>query len=205
MVAGSMIRQPSGQTASGGRIRLRPEPWPPSTSRQHHHTAAAGRYNLADTATVTLVVHPLVGSVLPVVRGVRCSDGRRYLDLQHPAGHVFRLPIEYTDQATPSVPTALPFGEVRVSVAGLLKLVSAVAAAQSTGQKLDEDGCQGGTGRRSAEQTPRSSATPSSGEHSAGHPHADDVAGGKRRDLGRGGDVGPQVVVPTSSEKGGCR
>ena len=140
--------------------------------------------------------------MLPVVRAVRCSNGRRYLDLQHPAGHVFRLPIEYTDQATPSVRA---FAEVRVSVAGLLKLVSAVAAARSTKQKLDEDGERGGTGNCSAEQTLRSGAAVSGGEHSPGHPYAGDVAGCEQRDPGRGGDVGPQVVVPTSSEKGGSR
>ena len=136
-----------------------------------------------------------------MVRGVRFSDGRRYLDLRHPAGHVFRLPVEYTDQATPSAFAGPSFGEVRVSVAGLLKLAAAVAAAQSSEQKLDGDE-NPGRSESYPEQTSRPSPTLSTGEQFAGQPHVVALDRGERRDLGRGGDNGPQVVVPGGTQQG---
>ena len=100
----------------------------PLPSRQHQDTAT-GPPPLSEQVTVTLPIHPLKGVELPVARFIRSQDGRRYVDVEHPAGRYMRLPLEWTDRSPPLVPPSVGGRDVRLSVPALLKLAQAVQAA----------------------------------------------------------------------------
>lgn len=152
--------------------------------------------------TVTLAVHPLAGRILAVVRWIRSRDGRRYVDMRHPAGHVFRLPLDYTDRALPVCGAAR---ESRVSVVGLLRMAAAVSTAQRAcaGQKLDECGGQERS-RSRPEHTLSYHVDGSTGNHGKRLPGAGAVAAGQQPDPGCAGDAGPPAVA-AGSEHGGKR
>ena len=81
---------------------------------------------VAESVTITLPVHPLVGQSLPLVREVYDRDRRRFLDVEHPRGWILRVPAEWTDRGPPSVGPSAP---IRGSVRGLRCLADQVAAA----------------------------------------------------------------------------
>lgn len=147
---------------------------------------------------MTLRVHPLVGRALPVVRWFWSGDGQRHVDLRHPDGHVFRLPIDHTDRGAPA-PRVTDF-EARASVAGLLKLAAAVAAAtEDLERKLDGGDGRSGTGR--PEQTLRYRVACVLADRSA--EDAASCSTAEQRASRRGGNAGPQALVPGSQERGG--
>jgi hypothetical protein len=94
-----------------------------------HQDTATGPLPLSERVTITLPVHPLKGVALPVYRFIRSQDGRRYVDVEHPAGRYMRLPLEWTDRAPPFVPPSIDGRAARLSVAALLELASAVHVA----------------------------------------------------------------------------
>ena len=149
-------------------------------------------------------VHPLAGSLLPVVRWVRSSDGRRYVDVRHTDGHVLRLPVDFTDQALPGRADAGAAGDVRVSVVGLLQLAAAVAARESAEQKLDECGARERSGTH-PEQMHRYRAEHSGERDPLRDGHAGADAGGDPGGAERTGDAGPQALVRARPEPGGSR
>jgi hypothetical protein len=170
------------------------------SSRQRRYTAPGDQRESAETVTVTLPVHPLAGNVLPVIRWFRSGDDQRYVDVRHPDGHVFRLPLDHTDRGAP-VPAVTALRSAHASVAGLLKLAAAVAAAQAAERKLDGDAGRSGTGSR-PEQTLRYRLACAPAQCSA----EDTASGGtaEQRVPGRRGDADPQALVPGSQEREGC-
>ena len=58
---------------------MRPQHWDPIQQ------TAPLAVSLSDCVTVTLPIHPLLGTRLPVVPMIR-SRGRRYVDAEHPGG-----------------------------------------------------------------------------------------------------------------------
>jgi hypothetical protein len=112
----------------------------PSAPERHvPHREPSGRYQdtatgpppLSERVTITLPVHPLKGVALPVYRFIRSQDGRRYVDVEHPAGQYMRLPLEWTDRAPPLVPPSVDGRAACLSVPALLELASAVQVALS--------------------------------------------------------------------------
>ena len=163
--------------------------------------------------TVTLPVHPLAGHALAVVRSVRTSDGRRYVDLQHRDGHVFRLPEDYTDRAAPAVVAGLARRGLRATVQDLLRVAAAVDAAKvNESVKLDK-----WSGRARTFREPEGGIGKDAGSNNdggwdrspAGLAAVDRAAGvevrPERRSAGRAGERGSQAVVPRGPEQGGCR
>jgi hypothetical protein len=162
---------------------------------------------------VTLPVHPLAGHVLAVVRSVRCSDGRRYVDLQHPDGHVFRLPEGYTDRGAPTVATGVAGHGLRAMVQDLLRVAAAVGAAKANeGVKLDKSDGRERTWREPEGGTGNSAGPNNEGgwdRSPAGLAAVDGAAGvevrPERRCAGRAGEPGSQALVPGGTEQGGRR
>jgi hypothetical protein len=64
-----------------------------------------------------------------LVRLVRVREGEGYVDVEHPDGGPFRVPLGWTDRAAPWVVSQLDGHDVRLSVTGLQKLAMAVEAA----------------------------------------------------------------------------
>jgi Family of unknown function (DUF5372) len=182
--------------------------------RRPSRTASTTRVDPAETVTVTLPVHPLAGHALPVVRSVRCSDGRRYVDLEHPDGHVFRLPEGYTDRAAPTVATGVAERGLRAAVEDLLRVAAAVGAAKvNEGTvKLDKSG-----GRERTWCEPEGGIGNNTGPNNdggwdrspAGSAAVDRAAGVEvrleRQCAGRAGEHGSQALVPGGAEQGGRR
>ncbi|QSQ27272.1 hypothetical protein JY651_21185 [Pyxidicoccus parkwayensis] len=63
---------------------------------------------------------------LVVMRIVRSQSGQQYVDVEHPQGGFIRLPLEWTDRRTPTVPAVSGGRQVRLSAPALLKLAEAV-------------------------------------------------------------------------------
>jgi len=110
-------RQPTA--ASAGHSTDRP-------SRRSSPQTTPLQSEVAESVTITLPVHPLVGQSLPLVREVYDRDRRRFLDVEHPRGWILRVPAEWTDRGPPSVGPSAP---IRGSVRGLRCLADQVAAA----------------------------------------------------------------------------
>jgi hypothetical protein len=162
---------------------------------------------------VTLPVHPLAGHVVAVVRSVRCGNGRRYVDLQHPDGHVFRLPEGYTDRAAPAIAAGVAGRGLRATVQDLLRVAAAVGAAKvNEGVKLDKS-----NGRERTWGEPEGGIGKNAGPNNdggrdrspAGLAAVDRAAGvevrRERRSAGRAGEHGSQALVPGGAEQGGRR
>ena len=81
--------------------------------------------------TVTLAVHPLKGAQLPILAWIRRQDGRRYVEVEHPGGWNFWLPLEWTNFSIQTEPYCIHGQEVRLSPSGLIKLAAAICAAKS--------------------------------------------------------------------------
>jgi hypothetical protein len=64
-----------------------------------------------------------------LVRLVRVREGEGYVDVEHPDGGPFRVPLEWTDRAAPWVVLQINGRDVRLAVAGLQRLAMAVEAA----------------------------------------------------------------------------
>lgn len=163
--------------------------------------------------TVTLPVHPLAGHVLAVVRSVRSSDGRRYVDLQHPDGHVFRLPEGYTDRVGPAVAAGVAGRGLRATVQDLLRVAAAVGAAEvDESVKLDKS-----AGRERTWREPEGGIGKNAGRNSdggwdrspAGLAAVDRAASvevrPERRCVGGAGEHGSQALVPGGAGQGGHR
>ena len=163
--------------------------------------------------TVTLPVHPLAGHALAVVRFVRTSDGRRYVDLQHPDGHVFRLPEDYTDRAAPAVAASLAGRGLRATVQNLLRVAAAVGVAKmSESVKLDKSAGRERTWREPGGGIGKHAGPNNDGgwDRSPAVLAAVDRAAGaevrpERRSAGRAGEHGSQALVPGGPEQGGDR
>lgn len=164
--------------------------------------------------TVALPVHPLVGHVLAVVRSFRSRDGRRYVDLQHPDGHVFRLPETYTDRAAPTVTAGMAERGLRAAVQDLLRLAAAVEAAKVNDgtAKLDRSGSRGRTGSQPEQRTGDDPGSNNDGGWDgspAGLAAVDRAAGvedrPERQCAGRAGEHGSQALAPRGPEQGGRR
>lgn len=97
----------------------------PFTSRRRQQTAPQGASS-SEWVLITFPVHPLRGMRLAVMRAVRSQGGQQYVDVQHPRGGFIRLPLEWTDRRTPTVPTVSGGRQVRLSAPALLKLAEAV-------------------------------------------------------------------------------
>jgi hypothetical protein len=159
-----------------------------------HQDTATGPPPLSERVTITLPVHPLKGVELPVARFLRSQDGRRYVDVEHPAGQYMRLPLEWTDRAPPLVPPSVEGRAARLCVPALLELASAVQVALSGHQSSSAaplaDG--GPTLRHAAVSIPEdrpAMGSPAPGSKTAtaqqvGHPAAQ---GALRPRRGRGG------------------
>ena len=189
-------------------------PFRPKPSRRTIKTASETRGDRDQTVTVTLPVHPLAGHALAVVRSVRCRDGRRYVDLRHPDGHVFRLPEGYTDRAAPTLAAGLAARGLRAWVQDLLRLAAAVDAAEVNEGTLKLDKSEGQERTWShPEQTTRCRAGPDNDSQSdrspAGHAPIDGAAGVEEpsdgRRIGGAGEPGFQALVPGGTEQGGRR
>jgi hypothetical protein len=64
-----------------------------------------------------------------LVRLVRVREGEGYVDVEHPDGAPFRVPLGWTDRAAPWVVAQIDWRDVRLSVTGLQQLAMAVEAA----------------------------------------------------------------------------
>lgn len=159
----------------------------------HRHTAT-GPPPLVERVTVTLPIHPLKGVALPVARFIRSQDGRRYVDVEHPPGRYMRLPLAWTDRASPLVPPSVGGRAARLSVPALLELASAVQVAlgRLRGSSAMPPAVAGPTLRHVDVSTPEARSAmvrPASGSKAAatrqvGRPAAQ---GATRRNRGRGG------------------
>lgn len=162
---------------------------------------------------MTLPVHPLVGRALAVVRSVRSSDGRRYIDLQHPDGHVFRLPEGYTDRAAPAVAAGAVGRELRATVQDLLRVAAAVGAAKvDESVKLDKSAGREGTWREPEGGIGKNAGPNRDGgwdRSPAGLAAVDRAATvevhPERRCVGGAGEHGSQALVPGGPGEGGRR
>jgi hypothetical protein len=67
-----------------------------------------------------------------LVRLVRFREGEGYVDVEHPDGAPFRVPLGWTDRAAPWVVPQLDGRDARLSVAGLRQLAMAVQVALDT-------------------------------------------------------------------------
>ena len=197
----------TSRSARAGRTR---RAW----CRRPSRTASATRVDSAETVTVTLPVHPLVGHALAVVRFVRHGDGRRYVDLQHPHGHVFRLPESYTDRAAPTVAAEVAGRGLRATVQDLLRVAAVVGAAEVNENmvKLDRSSGRERTWPEPEQRTGYNAGPNNVGgwERSPGGLAAVDRAAGvevrsERRRAGRAGEHGSQALVPGGTEQGGRR
>ena len=156
---------------------------------------------LVDCVIITLPVHPLRGSRLPVVRVHRRRNGRRYLDVEHPYGWVIRVPAEWTDRVVTCSPPAIEGREARAS-AGALSLLAAA---------LDVLGTTGVDGSMSVDNQELNPARSRSGANALlapGHiaPESAQVGGPSRAGAdetrGRMGSAGPRVARGHCQEGG---
>ena len=173
--------------------------------RRPARTAAGASGDPSQTVAVTLAVHPLAGAKLSVVRWIRTRDGRRYVDVVHPDGHVFRLPVAYTDQGTPTACEAGATGKVRGSVTGFLQLAAAVAAARahvSEAQEFDAELGRERSGRHPEQMVSYPFLRPALGERITTGQATGAVATGGPPGARRPGDAGAQALVPGGAERG---
>jgi hypothetical protein len=83
----------------------------------------------SDIVTITLPAHPLRDRPLPLVRVLRSREGEGFVDVEHPDGGSFRVPLSWTDRAAPWVVPQVEGRDVRLSPAGLKQMALVVRAA----------------------------------------------------------------------------
>jgi hypothetical protein len=143
--------------------------------------------------TIVLPAHPLRGKPLPLVRLVRVREGEGYVDVEHPDGAPFRVPLGWTDRAAPWVVSQIDGRDVRLSVTGLQLLAMAVEAA--LGVKHDDADKSANTRPQRAECGAADAAT------GMVEPRAAHAAGPARRM----GITGAQDPVRSGRRHGGAR
>ena len=110
--------------------------WWPSFRQQQQNTPTAVKNR--DTVTIIVPVHPFFNRQLVVVRNEReQKSGRRYVVVEHPAGGLLRLPIEWTDQSAPQFAQRINGRELQLDLKRLQKLHQMCAVA--LGDRLDSD------------------------------------------------------------------
>jgi hypothetical protein len=139
--------------------------------------------------TIVLPAHPLRGRPLPLVRLVRMRESEGYVDIEHPDGGPFRVPLGWTDRAPPWVMPLFDGREVRLSAAGLQALAMAVQAALDA--KHDDADKLAGMRARRAESGVAAGMVEPRGDHAAGPARRMGIAGAQdpvRSRRGRGGE-----------------
>jgi hypothetical protein len=144
--------------------------------------------------SIVLPAHPLRGKPLPLVRLVRVREGEGYVDVEHPDGGPFRVPLGWTDRAAPWVVVQLNGRDVRLSVTGLQQLAMAVETALDV--RHDDADKLASTRPQHTERGAASDAPPGVVEHRAAR-----AVGDTRRM----GVAGPQDPLRSGRRRGGDR
>jgi len=96
--------------------------------RRQQTTAGANLH--PERITITFPIHPLLGAKL-VLLGVGrwIGRGRRFADVEHPAGGRLRVPLDWTDRGRPWTSPHVNGRPVRLAVGGLLEIAGALDVA----------------------------------------------------------------------------
>lgn len=189
-----MINRRQVRSARGvGRVGARPQTLCPRSRLQ---TTVSSGGSHGEFVRVTMPIHAFFGRQLRVIRHIREGRTRHFIDVEHPLAPLLglRLPVQWTDRATPDALPARPEGwprlspEVALDFVGLIGLLTTQSTVGRSGSRTGRRQPGGCVGRLPKKRQHPDRGTPGASTQGTGHrapPKRHGAAVGHARDQGR--------------------